>query len=135
VRNGIVVGVMILFAIASTAWYASGDSSSSEAAGGRFGLAAACREFSRSTLTSTPVSVTQEEIDRGWDKAVKYFGRAATKVAKETKPGPARAMLTDYALAARSKRWASVAEWQADPAVVEVRVACQPFLKKPIAPR
>ena len=109
--------------------------SSSAAASTNLGTAAACREFSRSTLTSTPVSATQDEIDRAWDKSVKFFGRAATKVAEKTKPGSARRVLLAYAAAARSKKWASVAEWQADPAVIQLRVTCQPLLKKPVAPR
>jgi hypothetical protein len=108
---------------------------SSAAASPDLGTAAACRKFSRSTLTSTPVSATPEEIDPAWDKSVKFFGRAATKVARKTQAGQARRMLIAYAVAARSKKWTSVAEWQTDPAVIQLRMTCQPFLKRPIAPR
>jgi hypothetical protein len=85
---------------------------------GGLGTAAACRELSRSTRTSSPVSASEDEIDQRYDRVVKFYGRAAAKVAGKTGASRTRQLLIAYARATRAKKWTSVAEWRSDPAQI-----------------
>jgi hypothetical protein len=95
------------------------------------GTAAACRELSRTTRTSSPVSASGDEIDQRYDKVVKFYGRAAARVADKTGASQTRQLLIAYAAAARAKKWTSVAGWRSDPAQIALQSRCAPFRGRP----
>jgi hypothetical protein len=92
-----------------------------------FDTSEACRELSRTTLTSIPVSASHEPRDAVADDLVMFYGRAARRVARMTRTESTRDLMLAYADAASSRTWTSRAAWEREPAQVELRTLCEPY--------
>jgi hypothetical protein len=98
----------------------------------KLGNAAACRQFSRDTMTSTPVptsgigvSLSPERVD----SSVKTAGTVASQVADVTANAKFRQKFVAFAEAADARTWSSIEEWQDDDAFRALKSACSPYLR------